>query len=248
MKTIVTMATLYGRRKTAALTLRSIAPQADKVVVVLNVTHHREPLTEWATELQVADNITFIKSDNTLGDAERYLPVKRDKCYYLSIDDDLVYPPSYVEYMTTQCQRYGHPVTLHGRFFNVPSVQSYYREAWGENSKAVNVYRCRYEVSHDAQVHVPGSGVLCWRGDQVDLRYRGFKGKNRADIEVARLAVEQGVEIKVLAHPCGWLEYNEPGTITIFDEKCWNDEPETEMVNEVIRMHRERNNNQKTMK
>lgn len=201
------LATLYVRRETAAIAVASISPQVDRVHVVLNRVGS-EDLDEWKRCFPQS-NVAFYIRDNDLGDAERYWPVGSDPAYYLSIDDDLVYPPQYVSKMVAGCYKYDCPVSLHGKFFPMFPVDSYSSQA------GAHYYQCLNELSEDKAIHFPGSGVACWRSDQIDLSHKQFKVKNQADIEVGRIAAEAAVPLMCLKHSP--LEYMPPKGKTIWE-------------------------------
>ena len=221
---IAIMSTLYNRIDTAKKTISSISSQVDKVCIVLNRLGN-EDIEEWKKNF-IEENIEFFVRDNQLGDAERYLPIDDSKAYYLSIDDDLVYPSEYVNMMVSGCRRYNTPVSLHGKYFTSFPIASYYRQ---ENARYPH---CRRELPNDLQIHVPGTGVMCWRSDQINLKYENFLHKNQADVEVSRIAVENNVKIMCLAHKP--LEYMPPAGETIYDQSLKSEKDLVDQINSIF--------------
>jgi FkbM family methyltransferase len=230
LPTIAVMATLYERRETAPKVVCSIAPQVDEVCIVLNVVGD-EDVESWKSCFNfIGMNVRFFVRHNEMGDAERYIPVCEDEAYYLSIDDDLIYPKGYVDMMVAGCKKYNCPVTLHGKFFPTIDVKSYI------NQGDARYYQCRNNLDKDQQVHTPGCCVVCWRQDQIDLNYEQFKVRNRSDIEVGRIAAERGTKIMCLAHE--GLTYLPPAGKTIWDEETCTDNSElVRAINEVLYLY-----------
>lgn len=237
VKITAVLATLQERIPQAQAAIKSIASQVEAVKVVLNVQDPRQNIKLWREQFiktiginkveKIVPNIELIISDNRLGDAERFYPV--NKGYYISIDDDLIYPPDYVETMLKAYRKYGGIITFHGKYYHsLNQQQSYYRSL----KIHADIYRCLYDVERDAVVHIPGSGVMFWNQKDVDLSYRRFERKNMSDLEVARLAT---CPITVLAHRQGWIQYNPPDGKTIHELYYNDDTEQTELINQLIK-------------
>lgn len=227
------MATLWERRAQAQEAIASIAPQVDRLVVVLNRQSGEAdaaPMAWMDALVQSTDpyhkRVSFVVSDNRLGDAERYRNVELADVIYLSCDDDLRYPPDYVEKMVAGVQRTGHAVTCHGKRFGRYPATSYF------NDHYATYLSCRSPNYGDERVQVPGTGCMAWDGRQLDLRYARFAAKNRADLEVARIAAEDGVAITCVAHQP--LEYLSPVGPTIFDVASKDEAPLVAALNAVL--------------
>jgi hypothetical protein len=121
------------------------------------------------------------------------------------------------------------------KFYHSPAwrkvrLNHYYRDA----VQVANSYRCLGAQDEDYEVTVPGSGVMGWRGDLIDLRYDLFKEKNMADVEVARLAHQQRQRIVCLKHHSGYIIYNDVGHDTIYNEQFGQCRRQTEIVNGIL--------------
>jgi len=90
----------FGRIDSLEKTIQSIYNQCDEVNVCLN-----DKITELPNFLlQPKINLTI--TDNSKGDAFKFLNLENSDGYYLTIDDDLIYPPNYVDYMISNCKKY----------------------------------------------------------------------------------------------------------------------------------------------
>jgi hypothetical protein len=224
------IATMYSRITQAKQAIKSLCKQVNEVYVVLNVMNDDTNVVEWSNEIAaISPNVHCIVSDNTLGDAERYLPVDQD-AIWLTCDDDLIYPKDYVKLLRKALHSYGGIVTFHGKRYLTGSIVTFSAPGYG------NVYnfRCLYTEQQDMILHVPGSGVMMWDGREVDLRYQHFQRKNMADIEVGRIALDQGVQVSGIAHGDWWIRYNQPDDQTIWEQTYGNDQEQTKQVKLII--------------
>lgn len=114
---------------------------------------------------------------------------------FLGVDDDLIYPPDYVETIVIGLQRHpGCIVTFHGWSMNKAG------ECYAEN------YRCLENVWDDVQVQVPGTGVCAFRIATVRPSMADFETVI-ADVWLGLKAQQEGIPCWVLSHPSYWLGY-----------------------------------------
>ena len=141
----------HNRIESLVKSLESIIDQCDVINVTLNSHDGDIP------EILYHDKINLILSDNSLGDAMKFYMLDKSDGYFLTIDDDLIYPPNYVEYMITKCKEYGNTrvMTLHGRNFSSFPITSYYRSA-------TERYACLNTVNKNVLVQFGGTGVMCF--------------------------------------------------------------------------------------
>jgi hypothetical protein len=91
---IAGIASINTREHLLRRALKSIYPQVDKVYAVLN---NYSKLPDWITSIS---NVEAIVSDNSMSDAGKFLfTSKYEDCYFLSIDDDMVYGNTYASDM-----------------------------------------------------------------------------------------------------------------------------------------------------
>lgn len=181
-------------------TVESLRPQVDRIFVALN------SYPDTPDFLQPGE---YIHLDNSTGDAAKFYNIENVRGYFFMCDDDLIYPPGYVQYMITNLHKYNAITTLHGKVYPRP-VTAF-------RSFTTNI-QCLAEWSEDTQVDVPGTGVSCLHTDMINLRYSDFRIKNMADIWLAQFAYRQKVKIMALAHSAGYLKYLQP-IETIFKEE-----------------------------
>jgi hypothetical protein len=194
------IASIPEREQMLQKTVESLRPQVDKVYVTLNGYDH---IPDFLTGCEV------IQLDNSKGDAGKFYFAERLKGYIFTCDDDLIYPPDYVQFMINGLYRYPEcAVTLHGRKYSRP-IQGFQRAFEG--------FPCLGDVKEDIAVDVGGDGVMCWHTDDLKIKFDDFKQKNMSQLYFSKLCKEQSVPIIVLAHKTGYLGYQNPAW-TIWDE------------------------------
>lgn len=224
MQTVFGVASIPEREKHLKITLESVLPQADKVHVYLN-NYPNNFTTEWLQHDKI-----FVYRSQQFGDKSdggKFHNVPED-CYYLSIDDDIWYPPGYADYLKSRVDEfYGQViVSLHGRRLKGGKQKSYYR---GKEF----VHHCLRYNPIDRWVHVGGTGVMCFNSNYFRPTPDLFKLPHMADIWIAKLAQEKKMPILALKHESEWIKSQGIKTPTIFDRFKNNDQKQTMVANSV---------------
>lgn len=132
------------------------------------------------------DNGKFLRLDDLMGSE-----------YYFTMDDDLIYPPDYVQKTIDAIKKYGMIITYHGRTLTGIGKKYYYDHV---------MYRCLGNVNRDKKIDVCGTGVTAF-----DTRYFHPKGladhklKRMSDLTFSLEAAKQDKEIAVISHDTGWI-------------------------------------------
>ena len=214
----------YKRTDSLVKTLESLIDQSDEINVVLNDFEDEIPSILYHNKV----NLYF--SDNSKGDAFKFYNLIDSNGYFLTVDDDLIYPSNYVEYMIAKCKEYGNTkvITLHGRNFNVFPIKSYY-------AKASERFSCLHHVGKNVSVQFGGTGVMCFHTDLFKLPIDYFKYPNMADIWIGKYCYENNIDILCIRHESGYIKYI-PQTTTIYDVESRNDELQTLVANSTFDM------------
>lgn len=164
-------------------------------------------------------------------DACKFTPYTTKKAdVWFFCDDDLIYPPDYVETSLKHLEKYPNAVlSYHGRRMNKKPIDSYYDP---KNRK--QAYRCLSTVEgyHEIINGTLGTGVMFFKSGTLNISMSDFKESNMADIWIAKLAKEQGKQMIVCPHKEGWIKYQEqPQGSTIFDQHFFKDEIQTRIFN-----------------
>lgn len=213
----IQIASIPSREKQLKNTLESLIGQADRINVYLNGYSYIPEFPNW-------ENVNYTITDNSKGDAYKFEGVENMYGYIYTCDDDLIYPPDYIETMTKGVDTYRCPVSLHGRTMLPRPVEGYYRKGRKE------ALRCLYEVKEDTEVDVLGTGCLAYCTRDVKIAGEWFLTPNMADVWFSVICRSQGVNMMVLSHKEGYLKHQETGG-GIFEVEFHKDEPQTSIYN-----------------
>lgn len=157
-----------------------------------------------------------------LGDWGKFADVP-ENVWYLSCDDDIIYPKGYVDYMISKSTEYNCPVSLHGKILN-PPVNSYY--------KSGIKFRCLDSVDNDIPVNCIGTGTMCFYSGQTPIPE--FINGYMADLWFSALMQPEKIPLMVLKHKKGWLQYQQVQN-TIYEKYKNNDDLQTQVVNKYLK-------------
>ena len=211
----------FGRIGSLEKTLQSIYNQCDEINLCLN-----DKITE-LPDFLLQPKINLYITDNSKGDAFKFMFLETKNGYYLTIDDDLIYPPNYVNFMVDKCKEYNNKkiITLHGRsFYNFP-IKSYY------NSKAQRFYY-NEKVLDDVKVQFGGTGVMCLHTSLLKKSINDFLLPNMADVWIGKFAKENNIDIICVKHEKSFIK-SIPQLKTIYDDSKNNDLNQTKIVNKI---------------
>ena len=210
MEVIAGIATIPQRVQELINTINSLAPQVDMINVSLN-GFDKPPFSH--------PKVNWYITDGT--DEQKFKKIEGD--VYLSCDEDIIYPPDYVDIVKAKLEKYD-IISFHGRSFKQFPIQSYYKSA-------ASKYRCLDKVAVDISVHVGGTGVMAFYPEIFSLSLDELPYKYMADVQVAIAARRRGLRITCIAHEAEWIKYQQV-TNTIYDRFKNNDATQTRLINE----------------
>jgi len=217
---IAGIASTSNRSSLLEQTIQSLYTQVDIIELALN------DYTSIPSFLKKYNTVIPSLTTNEMGDANKFLNIEKyTNDYYFSCDDDIVYPPNYVERYVAEIDLTGSLITSHGS--TIPgNIRSYYSD--------------RLLVSHflhdsvRTTVHIPGSGVSGFRTDQLKVKYSDFKNKNMADIFLGILCFSQGISCISIAHKKGWFKNILPlNQSSVYSTTKNNDSIQTNLINSI---------------
>jgi hypothetical protein len=212
MKVIIGIATMQGREASLKATLRSLTGQADQIRIYNNAER----------EVDYTDNGKFY-----------FLKEYNEPIYYLSCDDDLIYPPTYVRDMVDAINRTGTIVTHHGRILR-DIGRSYYR--------GHKVFQCLRDNRTECEIDVAGTGVCGFRTDYFNpTEIYKAEDKRMSDLVFSLEAIKQKKRITVLQHPMGYFGHTD-NEVTIHAQYCSNDSRQSEIADEILQLRRLKSN------
>lgn len=213
MKTSVNIASLVEREEQLINTINSLIDQVDIINVCLN--NYLKPPIEH-------EKINYFYSDNVFGDAGKFMFLKNFEGYYFTCDDDIIYPPTYIQDTIKEIDKYN-LVTYHGRTFLKFPIESYYK------SKAIR-NRCLAAWEWTEPVHIGGTGVMGFRTDKFKPPFNIFERPNMSDIWLSCYAKKQGQKVWGLKHSKDYFKYQQVPN-TIYEQKEFDCSFETDIVN-----------------
>jgi len=179
-KVVIGMATFGVRDEFRKKTIDSLIGQADRIIIYNN-----------------DDNPDLV--DNAKFYGLKMYQDPQDPVYYFTVDDDIIYPPTYVEDMITAIELHKCIVTHHGRIVENKGVP-YYR-----GHKAIH---CLQNSGADIEVTVPGTGVCAWRTDYfLPKDLHNHELQRMSDCIFALEVAKQGKKIMALKHKKGYFKY-----------------------------------------
>lgn len=192
--TIAAMATIPERLHLLGKVISSLRSQVDVIRVYLN-NFEKIP--------------TFIASEEALlsrealgdiGDGGKFFWFdKGEYDYYLTVDDDLLYPENYAATLICEFEkrRRRAVVGVHGFVFSEP-IKSYVasRSEKYKHTQALDTAR---------PVHVIGTGTAILNPKTIRLSLKDFPKRNMADLQLAIAAQKQRVPMIVIARDENWL-------------------------------------------
>lgn len=194
------LATHKARRSVLPKMLRSVAPQVDKVRCYVN-DYKGKPLV---------DGVEFLYGQD-LTDRGKFYGIKPGEIAF-TMDDDLLYPPDYVERTLQALQKYPNAiVSYHGRKLKGKGLNYYFGH---------RQFHCLRTVEHDTMIDIPGSGVSAWNTNKFMPDITKYDDDCMADVLLGLEAAKAGVKVICLAHDTFWLRslWN-PNKGSIYNDK-----------------------------
>jgi glycosyltransferase involved in cell wall biosynthesis len=204
MKIVVGIATFKGREEFLKKTIDSLKNQVD--------------------EINVYDN--EINPDLTDNGKFYFLHKYKEPIYYLSCDDDIIYPPTYAQDMIKAINECNSIVTHHGRKLVRKGV-SYY--------KGHTTYRCTGLVNKKRLIDVGGTGVTGFRTDYFNpIHIYKSEHKKMSDLVFALEARKQKKLITLITHKTGYIIAQPvPREQTIFGNHKDDDAEQSTLADEI---------------
>lgn len=187
------MATMPGRESQLLRTLCSLEGQADQIRVYLNKMSKPPFKFNGVTWIENWNNTDL--TDNGKFWALDYI---KEPEFFLTVDDDIIYGPDYVEKMVDAVKTFRSIITIHGRVLKGKGL-NYYR-----GHKFVH---CARETKKDHVLDVCGTGVTAFDTRYFHpLRLARSKYQRMSDIIFSLEAAKQKRRIVAIRKPEGWVD------------------------------------------
>lgn len=180
MKVVMGMATMNSRKEVFEKTIKSLDGQYDEIFIYNNDEH----------SVNYTDNAKFLGLTKFESNDEPF--------YYFCVDDDIIYPKTYVKDMIKAIEKYNCIVTHHGRKL-IGKDRHYYR--------GHEVHHCLRDVTKNQEIDVAGTGVCAFRTDYFNPSSMNLlEHFKMSDVIFSLEAAVQGKRIMVLEHKEGYLQ------------------------------------------
>lgn len=176
MKIIAAIATTGDRQIQLSNTVKSLVKQVDEIYIYDN-----------SKNKDLTDNAKFQPLTNL-----------KEHCYYLSCDDDLIYPPDYAKRMIEAIEQYKTIVTCHGRVLK-PGRNKYYKADHDE-------YSFQHHISTPILLDVAGTGCTGFRTDYFKPLIHESEYKCMSDLVFSLEASNQSKSITLIPHRRDWIK------------------------------------------
>jgi|GEM_PF-2863896 len=200
------MASLW-RGGHCSLVIDSLINQKELSTLTIICNNYTKEQFQWLSQKYTSDKIVFIRGDNAKASNEKIRYIGHGTSPFLGfVDDDLIYPHDYLEYMVAGVKKHKAFVSLHGSKLAGFPLNNYYTQR--------DVYKCLDSVGDDTEVDIIGSGVSLIKRDQLPAcelaKLYDFAGSvSMDDIYLSSLANRYGIRRFVLKHPKNYLEHKE---------------------------------------
>ena len=210
------IATIPERTELLPQVVGSLLPQVDRLQVYLNNFDEIPAVLDHP-------KITVVRSQDfgDLKDNGKFFGVEQiPDGYHFTVDDDIVYPPDYVQKSILKIEQYERRVAVgvHGVNLADPLVRY---------MKGRQVEHFKSELSHDQLVQLLGTGTLAYHTSTLRPSFDEFRTTGVADLWLAIQARRHGVGLLAQARPTGWLQPIDHDGDTIFYRAQREDERET---------------------
>lgn len=194
-KIYANLATIPQRIPQLEVVVNCILPQVDQLNVYLNGFEE----TPWFLNHEKIQ-VVHSKDFGDRGDAGKFYWTDKVRGYYLTIDDDIVYPPDYVERIKQGLDKRGKKcaVGFHGEMYG-NTIRHWTRDR-------LLTHHFYYELEKDTPVCILGTGCAGFHTDFVPIRPEYFELPNMADVWFTLFCHRERIFRVVLAHHRGWLQ------------------------------------------
>lgn len=182
------IASIEIRRTALSRVIDCLYDQADEILVYLN------DYSEIPKFLN-REKIQVVHQKGDVGDRGKFYDIDNFSGYLFTCDDDIEYPPYYVQHCIDAIEKYGRKAVVgwHGSLLKTPFVDYY-------SSESRRVFSFRSGRPDDIAVHILGTGCSSFHTDTINVRYADFLTPNMADVYFALLGQKQRVPFVVIKH------------------------------------------------
>lgn len=179
---VVKIATVERRYNSLLRVLDSLKGQADKIWVYQN--DYTKPIPELS-----------ISTGRDLGDTGKIFPPHETGDVVFLCDDDISYPPDYIERMLAAIRKYQCIMGVHGAIMR-PPIKNYFKDR--------SVFHFTAAAS-SIRVNVLGTGTVAYDSSMFDIDWTYPAEKNMLDVFFAIKAQNEKKQMRIIDRGRNWL-------------------------------------------
>jgi len=183
------IATTKSREKYLKKTIMSLKDQCDEIHVYLNDYYKPSNIS----------NVYFYPGEDIYkdtGDLGKFL-FQHNYGFYLTCDDDIIYPKDYVKRIIKGCEKHKCPVGFHGSILKP-------KDKYYNNSKRKKIHFTN-QLEKDVYVNMLGTGTVGFNCTEINIPFYEFRRKNMADVWFAIFCQERRMPMVCLGRKKNYL-------------------------------------------
>lgn len=183
-----------GRDTALWKTIKSILPQLDRLYLFFD----RFETVQVVRDPKIVCLYSQLFGDHRESGKFLGLLMSRNDPYYFALDDQIVYPPDYVDRMLTYLKENPSDVAagVHGINF---------RDGFDDYSADTEIYHFSDKLSHGREVDLLGTGSVAFRTQKLGFDVRQWRQKNMPDLLFALECKKRGIKLAMVPRDTGWL-------------------------------------------
>lgn len=187
------IASMPSRVVTLEQVINSIIEQVDHVNVYLN---NYSEIPSFLKNQKIS--VFTSQNHGDLGSNGKFFLSGQFEGYYFTLDDDLIYPDNYVEYLISKIEYYKRKavVGIHGSIFD-KEVTDFFKHR--------TVFSFKTSLKKDIFVNILGTGTTAYHTDTIKINLECFPYWNKDDLCFAIAAKKQRIPLICLERPVKYI-------------------------------------------
>lgn len=195
VRTMASVASIPQREKPLQLVVERLLPQVDRLNVYLNGYRHTPMFLQ-----QPGIFIAHSTENGDVGDAGKFFWLGTSTQYFLTCDDDILYPYDYVARTVAAIDKYDRRAVVG---WQGSILGSDFEDYYANGSRRILSFYS--DLNRDTPVHILGTGTVGFHVSAFDIGFSDFRSPNMADIWFGLKAQQQAVPFIALRHRTGDL-------------------------------------------
>lgn len=227
MKIVVAIASHKARELFLRNTLVSILGQNTKAETIYVYLNDYDFVPKWMDEMNSVVPVLGKHEAGDIGASAKFYFTELHNGAYVTIDDDLIYNPTFLGYITDMLYQYGNTawVGFHGSRYLAWPTESYYK---GQRE----LFYAYNSLENDEFVDVIGSGTMAHDTRFNCIRHTDLPERNMTDPQLCKIAKENCIPMVSLARPRGYI-FEQTGSHekAIWKSVMSDDTKQTDIIN-----------------